>query len=276
MPPTIDGYEIRHSLEPPHPRCTTSDPVYEARNALGERVAVKLLHLDFPLRDASVAKFREAMNQARAITSPHVVDVIDAGFARDGKPYFAMRFVEGETLARVIDRGVVATAAQTKTVVGELATAATAASAAGCTPHLHTRHVVLSARGARVWNFGVWPWRSWAHALVAGTYLNGGQVTWHANLTPTEAKGMPSTLANTAAQLALIAFSMLTGRHYWNADNDPDSSPMQCLMEVIRGVGEPPSTRTQIALPDGFDAWFTRCLEGGFADPAAAASALPS
>jgi hypothetical protein len=276
MTPTIDGYEIRRDIEPPHPRCTTSDHAYDAMNARGERVVLKVLRLHFPLRDASAAKYLEAMAQARSIASPHVISVTGSGFATDGAPYYAMPFVEGETIASAIERGVVATSEQTRAIVEQLGVAATAAAAAGCVPHLHTRHIMLTATGARAWDFGVWPWRSWAHDLVVGTYTNGGQITWHPNITPNEAKGMRATPSNAAAQLALIAFSMLTARHYWNLDNAPEASPMDLLMEVIRGPGDPPSARTKLALPDGFDAWFARCLEGGFADAATAASAFPA
>ncbi len=274
MPPSIAGYEIERDIEPPHPRCTTSDRVYAAKWQ-GQRVALKVLALHFPLREASSAKYLEAMARARAIASPHVIRVVDAGFAADGAPYYAMPFVDGETIASAVDRGVIASAAETKTILGQLGAAATAVATAGCTPHLHTRHILVGTGGARAWDFGVWPWRSWAAEIVAGQYVAAGQIMWHPNLTPREAKGLPATAENAAAQLALIAFSMLTARHYWAADNDPEINPMRLLVEVMAGPGAPPSTRTSIALPVGFDAWFARCLDDGFIDAATAAAAFP-
>jgi hypothetical protein len=276
MHASVEGYTIEREIEPEHPRCTTSDPVFAATNARGERVALKLLYLYFPLRPESTARYIEALHQARAIVSPHVMRVVDHGFASDGAPYYAMSFVEGESVASVIDRGVVATHDQVRLLLGQIASAATAASTAGCAPHLHTRHIMLCADGVKLWNFGVWPWRHWAHDLVAGRYTNGGQVTWHPNVTPREAKGLPSDAQNAAAQLALIAYSMLTARHYWHADNDPDASPMDMLTEIMRGPGEPPSARTQVALPAGFDAWFARCLDGAVPDAATAAADFPA
>src|SRR5262245_53489026 len=142
MKASVHGYEIVREIEPPHPRCTTSDYVYEATNAQRARVALKLLNLHFPLRDKSQASYVQAMTNARSISSPNVMKVVDAGFADDGRPYYAMSFVEGETLASTIDRGVVATSAQTKTILGQLAGAAAAAKAAGCMPTLHTRHIL--------------------------------------------------------------------------------------------------------------------------------------
>jgi hypothetical protein len=134
---------------------------------------------------------------------------------------------------------------------------------------------MMTPGGARAWDFGVWPWRQGAQDLVKGQYTAAGQMMWHPNMTPNEAKGIPANEANAAAQLALIAFSMLTARHYWNADNDPHGSPMTMLMEAIKGTGALPSTRTSVPLPAGFDVWLTECLEGRHADATAAANSFP-
>lgn len=276
MRASVDGYDIERDVEPPHPRCTTSDPVFLATRASGERVALKLLYLYFPLRPESSSRYLEAMARARAITSPHVMPVVDAGIASDGTPYYAMPFVEGETVASVIDRGVIAPPEAMRPMLAQIAAAATAATTAGCAVHLHSRHLLLSAGGIRAWNFGVWPWRQQAEALVAGKYTAPGQITWHPDITPSEAKGLPPSASNAAAQLALIEFSMMTARHYWTADNDPHASPMDILTEVVRGAGAPPSTRTTTPLPMGFDTWFARALEGQFPDAAIAADQFPS
>jgi hypothetical protein len=270
--PSVPGYQIERSIEPPHPRCTTSDVAYAATNSTGDRVVLKILSLYFPLRPESSTSYLEAMAKAREISSHRVVRVLDAGFANDGAPYYAMQFVEGETIASVIDRKLIATAEQTRQIIRQLATAAEAAEEAGCAPTFQTRHVMLSPGGARAWNFGLSPWRTRARELVAGQYTAPGHMVWHPNMTPHEAKGLPPKPSTIGAQLALIAFSMLTARHYWNADNDPDAAPMAMLMEVMAGVGAPPSTRTQVALPDGFDVWFMQCLAGELEASEAAAS----
>jgi hypothetical protein len=134
---------------------------------------------------------------------------------------------------------------------------------------------MLAPTGATIWHVGVDRWRTWAQELVAGTYTNGGQYMRHPNLTPGGAKGTPPSGAKASAQLALIAFNLLAARPYWQADLDLSGSPMEMLMEVMANGGPPPSARSKVPLPAGFDAWFARCLAEQIADPREAAREMP-
>ena len=73
--------------------------VYEARqSSLGRRVALKILAPEFAVDPQRVARFRrEAATLAQA-AHPHVVTVLDAGVT-EGRPWLAMEFIAGETLA---------------------------------------------------------------------------------------------------------------------------------------------------------------------------------
>jgi hypothetical protein len=252
--PTIPGFRIERSIEPPHPRCTTSDFAYLATDPTGRRVVVKLLSLHFPLHDDAAARWPSAVHPRRTRT---LVPVIVAGISNDGMPFYAMELVDGEPLARKIERGERFDRAAVRATLRDLVESGS--------DDLHARHVMMTPHGARAWNAGVAAWRHAAHKLVEGRYTSGGQSWRHPNLTPDEAAGRPPRIA---AQLALIAYSMLTGTHYWNADRDLSSASMELLMEVIRGVGAPPSTRTDVALGAEFDRWFEQCLVGACDDPA--------
>jgi hypothetical protein len=251
----MKGYRIGHSIEPPHPRCTISDPAHSATDErTGARVVLKELALGFPLAPDAAARWLTTM---RAADSPHRVRVVDVGFTDDRAPCYVMEHVDGEPLAARIERGERSTHAQVRTTLQQLA--------ASGADDVHARHIMVSAAGVRVWNVGVAAWKRYAHGLVEGRYTAPGQIRWYTDITPAEAIGRPSTLA---ARLALIAFAMLAGRFYWDADNDPDASTMQLLTEAMRGVGAPPSSRTDVALGAEFDAWFAACLTGANRDAA--------
>ncbi|HUQ06046.1 MAG TPA: hypothetical protein VM261_26265 [Kofleriaceae bacterium] len=51
---------------------------------------------------------------------------------------------------------------------------------------------------------------------------------------------------------------------------------MEMLTEVMANAGPPPSARSAVPLPAGFDGWFARCLAGEVADPAEAAHSFPT
>lgn len=273
MPHHVPGYRIERSLEPPHPHCTISDPVYAAVDErTKQHVAVKLLHTGFPLRPASEARFLDTMRTAQTIRAPNVVPVLAVGVSP--APWFAMELVAGEALEARLARGDRFAPGDARLLLAQLAAALAAASAAGfADTHVLAEHAILSPRGLVAWNFGIGAWTTWARELVAGQYTAAGELRWHPDLTPDEAKGQPSRPSNAAAALALLAFRLLAGRHYWHAAN-AEPNPMKLLMEILGSI-EPPSARAPDAqLPAGFDDWFAACLAGRHDSATAALRAL--
>ena len=70
--------------------------------ALGTRVAVKVLHAELATVPALA---RRAMREARAagsLESEHVARVVDVGHLASGEPYIAMDLLEGMDLGRVL------------------------------------------------------------------------------------------------------------------------------------------------------------------------------
>ena len=79
--------------------------VYEALDhQLDKRVAVKVLNPEFTLDGDHMARFRQEARTAAKIRHPHLVDVTDQGYTKDGLAYFVMEFLEGESLGEYIYR----------------------------------------------------------------------------------------------------------------------------------------------------------------------------
>jgi serine/threonine protein kinase len=74
--------------------------------ALGRHYALKVLRSRVIERDHSAAQrfLREARTAAR-VRHPNIVDVFDFGHLADGRPYFVMELLEGESLADRVARG---------------------------------------------------------------------------------------------------------------------------------------------------------------------------
>ncbi|HEU0030883.1 MAG TPA: serine/threonine-protein kinase [Kofleriaceae bacterium] len=74
--------------------------------ALGRKYALKVLRSRVVERDETAAQrfLREARTAAR-VRHPNIVDVFDFGHLPDGRPYFVMELLEGESLADRVDRG---------------------------------------------------------------------------------------------------------------------------------------------------------------------------
>ena len=65
---------------------------------LGRHVAIKRAH------SVDVERFAAEVRNAGALEHPAIVPVYDLGVDADARPYFIMRFVDGEPLSRVIER----------------------------------------------------------------------------------------------------------------------------------------------------------------------------
>jgi serine/threonine-protein kinase len=78
--------------------------VYEAKHALlNKRVALKTLHGSAAHDPALLERFLREAELAARVRHPHVVDIYDAG-VEEGVPFLVMEFLEGEDLARYLER----------------------------------------------------------------------------------------------------------------------------------------------------------------------------
>ena len=78
--------------------------VYSARHAESDVVAaVKLLSPSLAREEGFVARFQREINVLKTLTNPHIVRLFDSGTDNESY-YYAMEFVEGETLTDKLRR----------------------------------------------------------------------------------------------------------------------------------------------------------------------------
>ncbi len=79
--------------------------VYAAQHMdLERKVAVKILSPDLARRSRAIEVFRMEARACSRVGHPNIVDVLDFGELSDGRFYFAMELLEGESLAAVMAR----------------------------------------------------------------------------------------------------------------------------------------------------------------------------
>ncbi|MCB9527973.1 MAG: serine/threonine-protein kinase [bacterium] len=79
--------------------------VFFARHRVtGQSAAIKILQRGLPENIVAARRLEQEARTIARIDHPHVVRLYDAGRTPDGLPYFAMEYLEGESLARVFAR----------------------------------------------------------------------------------------------------------------------------------------------------------------------------
>jgi serine/threonine-protein kinase len=76
--------------------------VYDKK--LGRALALKVLHAQFRDQSDMVQRFLDEAHIAGQLQHPGIAPIHDLGHLADGRPYFAMKLVKGETLAELLAR----------------------------------------------------------------------------------------------------------------------------------------------------------------------------
>src|SRR5687768_13495324 len=105
MSHTIGRYQIQGSIG-----YGAMGAVYKAFDPLIKRtLAIKTIRLDIPRQSPQYKSFIDRFyHEARisgTLSHPNIVTLFDIG-EENGLPYLAMEFVEGETIASMVERGV--------------------------------------------------------------------------------------------------------------------------------------------------------------------------
>lgn len=80
--------------------------IYRVRHPVLDRLlALKVMRVSAASRRPLRSRFQREIRLAAAIDNPHVVAVVDTGKLDDGRPFYVMEFLDGETLAERILRG---------------------------------------------------------------------------------------------------------------------------------------------------------------------------
>lgn len=244
--------------------------VYEAEQVSTGRVRALKVMLPQLVSDAkSRERFAAEARIAARIQSQHVVEVIAAGVDPGlGLPWIAMELLRGETLDVKLERDGPMPLPIVMELLGQLGHGLGEAHQLGIIHRdLKPENLFLAesrTQGGRqvlkILDFGI------ASAIAEGrgaaTVTSAiGTPFWMA---PEQANtGQQLTPATDVWPLGLIAYAMLTGKHYWRSANHTEVNLQAVLAEVMVLELEPASMRAREVgrtLPDGFDAWFAGCV----------------
>jgi eukaryotic-like serine/threonine-protein kinase len=196
--------------------------VYRAEHVeLGKLFAVKVMRPHLSQDKDFVARFKREAVAASAIGNINIIDVSDFGQTGDGRFYFAMEHLAGDTLAQVVESHGAQSVERTLRLCVQVARALAAAHAKGIIHRdLKPENVmVLQDRGqhdlVKVLDFGV--------AKVTRAMEPAGQTTLGVvvgtpqYMSPEQASGLNVDARSDIYALGLILYELLTGRQPFTA-----------------------------------------------------------
>jgi phosphate transport system substrate-binding protein len=246
--------------------------VYEAEQiATGARRALKVMHGVFARDEGLRARFVREARLAASVPSEHVAQILDAGQDEaTASLYIVMELLDGSTLSREIRKNGAFSWSDVLEILWQVCHALGAAHALGIVHRdLKPANVFLSRSrrvGAsivvKVLDFGI-------AKAVEGV---GGESTGAALGTPAwmapEQTLLDATIGPTTDvwSLGLLAFSLLTGKHFFPSANAKNAPTAATMREVLLERLSPASERAaQLGsadrLPPDFDAWFAQCVD---------------
>jgi serine/threonine-protein kinase len=207
--------------------------------ALGRTYALKVLRGRVVERDANAAQkfLREARTAAR-VRHANIVDVFDFGYLPDGRPYFVMEMLEGESLADRVGRGALPPA-EVVSIARQLANALAAAHDRGVihadvTP---SNALVVQSEGelhVKLVDFGL--------AELAGEGMHDDNpdfvIGTPAYISPEQLRGLAPTDRSDQYGLGAVLYELLTG-HPPYQDNDLRTLCMMHIQAPIPAVESP-------------------------------------
>jgi phosphate transport system substrate-binding protein len=245
--------------------------VYEVeQTATGARRALKVMHGRFAGDAGLRARFVREARLAAAIPSDHVALVVDAGQDEStGALYIVMELLDGSTLAREVRRMGAFPWAAARAVLGQIAHALGAAHALGVVHRdlkpanvflARSRHATLPFT-VKLLDFGI------AKAMAGTGEATMSVLGTPAWMAPEQTRvDVPVGPQADVWSFGLLAFLLLTGRHYFASANSRSAVTAAVLREVILDPLVPASERAAELdaagrLPAGFDEWFAKCVD---------------
>jgi serine/threonine-protein kinase len=230
--------------------------VWEAVNeAVGKRVAIKLLEASLANQPEFMRRFELEAQAAALIDHPDIVDVLDTGTTEWGAPYMVMEFLQGITLRQLIKRFRKVSLAQAVAVVAPILDALAAAHDAGIVHRdLKPANIFLAVKprpSVKILDFGISKFQQSDGMTKTGATLGTPAYMAPEQVRDSRSAGPQADLYSVGA----ILYAMLSGRPPFDGDSD------LALVAKVLTEEPPPIGELDGALPPEACALIDGCLD---------------
>jgi WD40 repeat protein/predicted Ser/Thr protein kinase len=210
-------------------------------DALGRYVAIKVLPAELARSEDFVARFRQEASAAAKVEHPHIVPIYTIGVDQ-GRHFFAMQFVEGQTLAEQLHHQPRPPLEWTLRIIAQVLEGLAAAHRQGLVHRdIKPANVLLADGGRRAMlaDFGLVKSAS-EESRITATGVIMGTVDY---ISPEQGRGKPVDQRSDLYSIGVLLYQMLAGRLPFQADS-PTAMIFQHAYEP-----PPPLAEAAIAVP---------------------------
>src|SRR5262245_27940178 len=251
MPQTIGRYQVLESVG-----FGAMGAVYKAFDPLIKRtLAIKTIRLDIPRQSPQYKSFIERFyHEARisgTLSHPNIVTLFDIG-EEGGVPYLAMEFVEGETIASLLEKGMRFAPEKVIGLISQIASAVDYAHGRGV---IHrdikpSNLILYEGDRVKVTDFGI------AKLVDAEMTQSGTLLGTPSYMSPEQAMGDKLDGRSDLFSLGVCAFEMLSGEQPFPGNNV--TSILYKLVHV--DPIEPPNLEMHGLVPQKWHEVFSKVL----------------
>jgi serine/threonine protein kinase len=184
------------------------------RQADGEAIAIKVLHLELVRSVDAMTRFQRELEAIERLDHPNVVRGLGHGTLGDGRPYLLLEYVEGPSLREVLHERGALSPVEMLTILEPLCDALHVAHLAGLVHRdVKASNVILARRGGAIrpvlLDFGL---VKLTDQVGPGLTSSRSMLGTPAAMAPEQMRGQPVDPRTDIYALGLLAFHMLTGQ----------------------------------------------------------------
>ncbi len=184
------------------------------RDADGEAVAIKVLHLELVRSVDAMTRFQRELDAVERLDHPNVVRGLGHGMLPDGRPYLILEYVEGPSLREVLHERGGLPPAEMLQILEPLCDALQAAHEAGLVHRdVKASNVILARRGGAIrpvlLDFGL---VKLVDEVGPGLTSSRSMLGTPAAMAPEQMRGQPVDPRTDVYALGLLAYHVLTGQ----------------------------------------------------------------
>lgn len=241
--------------------------VFVARHSMICRpTAVKVMSGDQSDGPAAVARFEREVKLSASLTHPNTITIFDFGRTADNTFYYAMEYLEGLDLQRLVERFGPMPADRAVYILSQVCGSLAEAHARGIVHRdVKPSNIFVTHRGGlydfvKVLDFGLA--REVKQAADSGLTKSGMVFGTPRYIAPESVYGANKADARSDLyNLGGVAYWMLTGTHLFGG-----SSSLDLIIDHVKTIPQHPKDVSELPIPDELDALVMKCLEKEPAD----------